>query len=184
MSHLGYFWWRFLYNGFSWKFCWGSRTMEGVLVVPSSFSFPFGFIFAWFLSIRFHPRPEFFLDKIWKLMLLWTELASSASSVLNFQGWKSFHNKISLRGVAAVPPDSSRQFAWRPQAEVTLNLWVLSGNPDPKMAETFIFNRLPGFIQDPIIWWSWGSSKKKTNGWDDWMKQMQLVLAIVSYTYI
>lgn len=57
-------------TGCSWKFCWGSRTMEGVFFV-----FPL-VIFAMFFSIRFHPRPEFFLDKIWMLMLLWTESAS------------------------------------------------------------------------------------------------------------
>ena len=57
-------------NGFSWKFFRGSRTMEGVFL-----SFPFGFIFAHVFFHQVSPPPGDVLDKIWKLMLLWTELA-------------------------------------------------------------------------------------------------------------
>lgn len=81
MSHLGYFWWRFLtdFRG----------SFVGVLELWRVFlSFPFGDFCPCFFPSGFTPARSFFLDKIWKLMLLWTELAVSPWIHLGHLLWR------------------------------------------------------------------------------------------------
>ena len=135
-------------------------------------SFPFGFIFAQVFSISgFTPARSFF----------WIRYGKSAS-----------------REIEQCPPEIiNRPFAWRPRGRGPLKICRFSlGNPDPKngrniQVKGFIINCPGSFsilsfgdlgaVPKKLV--ILGQFQKKNNGWDDWMKQMQLVLAIVSDTY-